>query len=168
MADVKQIIVKVIPSNIANEFVKKHHYSWKVVSNSQLHFGCFLNGVLGGGAFLLTKHRQEQIDLTCWMNATKWIHWIEQNGVQWYIAEKFRIKVHCNIDKTYQEKRTTYQTNCQLRRLMSVLRLNDIQSKLIWIELNQTKQNNHRNARRKHNRLIESWFAVVNGESKIW
>ena len=48
MADVKQIIVKVIPSNIANEFVKKHHYSWKVVANSQLHFGCFLNGILGG------------------------------------------------------------------------------------------------------------------------
>lgn len=48
MVDVKQIVVKVIPNNIANEFVKKHHYSWKVVPNSQLHFGCFLNGVLGG------------------------------------------------------------------------------------------------------------------------
>lgn len=44
---VKDIIVKPIKSSIANEFVKKHHYSGKVV-NSQLHFGCFLNGVLGG------------------------------------------------------------------------------------------------------------------------
>lgn len=44
----KDIIVKVIPSKIANEFVKKHHYSGKVVQNSKLHFGCFLNGVLHG------------------------------------------------------------------------------------------------------------------------
>ncbi len=48
MVSAKDIIVKPIKSNIANEFVKKHHYSGKVVSNSQLHFGCFLNRVLGG------------------------------------------------------------------------------------------------------------------------
>lgn len=48
MPSVKDIIVKHIKSSVANEFVKKHHYSGKVVSNSQLHFGCFLNGVLGG------------------------------------------------------------------------------------------------------------------------
>lgn len=45
---VKDIQVKVIPSKIANEFVRKHHYSGKVVNNSKLHFGCFLNGVLHG------------------------------------------------------------------------------------------------------------------------
>lgn len=45
---VKDIIVKPIKSSIANEFVRKHHYSGKVVPNSQLHFGCFLNGILGG------------------------------------------------------------------------------------------------------------------------
>lgn len=44
----KDIIVKVIPSKIANEFVKKHHYSGKVVGNSYLHFGCFLGGILHG------------------------------------------------------------------------------------------------------------------------
>lgn len=48
MDDVKQIIIKVIPSKIANEFVKKHHYSWKVVQNSQLHFGAFLWWILHG------------------------------------------------------------------------------------------------------------------------
>lgn len=45
---VKDIIVKPIKSKIANDFVRKHHYSGKVVQNSQLHFGCFLNGILGG------------------------------------------------------------------------------------------------------------------------
>ena len=46
MGRAKEIIVKVIPSNIANEFVKKHHYSGKVVSNSQLHFAAFLDNKL--------------------------------------------------------------------------------------------------------------------------
>jgi hypothetical protein len=36
MGRAKEIIVKVIPSKIANEFVKKHHYSGKVVQNSSL------------------------------------------------------------------------------------------------------------------------------------
>jgi hypothetical protein len=48
MGRAKEIIVKVIPSAIANAFVKKHHYSGKVVSNSTLHFGCFLDGNLHG------------------------------------------------------------------------------------------------------------------------
>jgi hypothetical protein len=48
MGRAKEIIVKVIPSKIANEFVKKHHYSGKVVPNSTLHFGCFLDGKLHG------------------------------------------------------------------------------------------------------------------------
>lgn len=42
----KDIILKPIPSKIANEFVKKHHYSWKVVNNSQLHFWVFINNIL--------------------------------------------------------------------------------------------------------------------------
>ena len=46
MATAKEIIVKVLPSSIANDFIKKHHYSGKVVNNSQLHFGCFLNNEL--------------------------------------------------------------------------------------------------------------------------
>lgn len=48
MGRAKEIIVKVIPPKIANEFVKKHHYSGKVVPNSQLHFGAFLDGKLHG------------------------------------------------------------------------------------------------------------------------
>jgi len=48
MAGVKDIIVKPITPASANAFVKAHHYSGKVVPNSQLHLGCFLDGVLGG------------------------------------------------------------------------------------------------------------------------
>ena len=48
MGRAKEIIVKVIPSKIANEFVKKNHYSGKVVNMSSLHFGCFLDDKLHG------------------------------------------------------------------------------------------------------------------------
>lgn len=48
MGRAKDIIVKVIPSNIANPFIKQHHYSGKVVQNSSLHFGVFLDGDLHG------------------------------------------------------------------------------------------------------------------------
>ena len=48
MGRAKEILVKVIPSKIANEFVKQNHYSGKVVPNSTLHFGCFLDDKLHG------------------------------------------------------------------------------------------------------------------------
>jgi hypothetical protein len=48
MGRAKDIIVKVIPAKVANEFVKLHHYSGKVVPNSNLHFGAFLDNKLHG------------------------------------------------------------------------------------------------------------------------
>ena len=48
MGRCKEIEIKVIPAAVANPFVKKHHYSGKVVNNSQLHFGAFLDGRLHG------------------------------------------------------------------------------------------------------------------------
>lgn len=48
MGRAKEIIVKVIPSKIAIPFIKKHHYSGKVVNNSCLHFGAFLDDKLHG------------------------------------------------------------------------------------------------------------------------
>tara|TARA_R110002110_G_scaffold393882_1_gene607670 strand:+ start:222 stop:956 length:735 start_codon:yes stop_codon:yes gene_type:complete len=48
MGRAKEIILKVIPSKVASDFVKKHHYSGKVVPNSKLHFGAFLDKKLHG------------------------------------------------------------------------------------------------------------------------
>lgn len=59
MGRAKEIIVKVIPSKIANDFVKQNHYSGKVVPNSILHFGAFLDnklhGVLSYGSPMVKK-----------------------------------------------------------------------------------------------------------------
>ncbi|MBT7881399.1 MAG: hypothetical protein HN624_03010 [Flavobacteriaceae bacterium] len=48
MGRAKEILVKVINSKIANDFIKKNHYSKKVVPNSTLHLGCFLDNKLHG------------------------------------------------------------------------------------------------------------------------
>lgn len=48
MGRAKDIVLKVIPSSVANPFMRRHHYSGKVVNNSKLHFGVFLDGVLHG------------------------------------------------------------------------------------------------------------------------
>jgi hypothetical protein len=48
MGRAKDIVLRVIPSQIATPFVKAHHYSGKIVPNSALHFGVFLDGKLHG------------------------------------------------------------------------------------------------------------------------
>lgn len=48
MGRAKDIVVKVIPPQTANKFVKHYHYSGTVGHCSTLHFGAFLDGKLGG------------------------------------------------------------------------------------------------------------------------
>ena len=77
MGKAKEIIVKVIPSNIANDFIKKHHYSKKVVPNSKLHFGAFLNNRLHGVlSFGSSINKKGTINL---VTGTKWNEFIELN-----------------------------------------------------------------------------------------
>lgn len=52
MVSAKDMIIKVIPASIANDFIKKCHYSGKVCNNSSIHFGVFLNGQLHGAISL--------------------------------------------------------------------------------------------------------------------
>ena len=74
---VKDIKLKVIPSKLANDFVKKHHYSGKVVPNSKLHFGAFYNNVLHGVmSYGPSINKKGTINL---VNKTKWNGFIELN-----------------------------------------------------------------------------------------
>lgn len=83
MGHAKDIIVKVIPSKIATPFVKRYHYSGKVVQNSQLHFGCFLDGNLHGVmSFGPSLDKRKILGLVKTDNnteATKWNEFIELN-----------------------------------------------------------------------------------------
>jgi hypothetical protein len=77
MGRAKEIIVKVIPAKIANEFVKKHHYSGKVVPNSTLHFGCFLDDKLHGVMSYGNSMRKDLIKPL--VKNTEWNGFIELN-----------------------------------------------------------------------------------------
>ena len=46
MGRAKELVMRVIPSSVANPFIRAHHYSGKVVNNSKLHFGVFLGWYL--------------------------------------------------------------------------------------------------------------------------
>jgi hypothetical protein len=48
MATAKDLIVKPITQKAAAELVKRVHYSGKIVNNSQLHFGVFIDDILDG------------------------------------------------------------------------------------------------------------------------
>jgi hypothetical protein len=77
MGRAKEIIVKVIPAKIANEFVKKHHYSGKVVPNSILHFGCFLDEQLHG--VLSYGSPMDKNKVLSLVENTKWNEMLELN-----------------------------------------------------------------------------------------
>jgi hypothetical protein len=77
MGRAKEIIVKVITSKVANDFVKKQHYSGKVVPNSTLHFGCFLDKQLHGVmSFGSSINKKGTINL---VEGTGWNEFIELN-----------------------------------------------------------------------------------------
>ena len=77
MGKAKEIKLKVIPSKIAVPFVKKHHYSGKVVVNSNLHFGAFLDGKLHGVmSFGSSTDKSKIITL---VKGTKWNEFLELN-----------------------------------------------------------------------------------------
>jgi hypothetical protein len=77
MGRAKEIIVKVIPAKIANEFVKKYHYSGKVVPNSILHFGCFLDEQLHG--VLSYGSPMDKNKVLSLVENTKWNEMLELN-----------------------------------------------------------------------------------------
>lgn len=77
MGRAKELKLKVIPAKIANDFIRKHHYSGKVVNNSKLHFGVFfdgrLHGVMSYGSSLVKAH------IVGLVEGTKWNEFLELN-----------------------------------------------------------------------------------------
>jgi hypothetical protein len=66
----KNLIIKPIDRNEANDFVRKVHYSGKVAPNSQLHLGVFWNGRLEGvmqfGPSIDKRKTQKLVEGTLW------------------------------------------------------------------------------------------------------
>lgn len=77
MVSAKDIIVKPITSQAANALVKRVHYSGKVVPNSTLHFGVYLNGKLEGAmSFGPSMDKRKVLPL---VEGTKWNGMLELN-----------------------------------------------------------------------------------------
>lgn len=77
MGRAKEIIVKVIPSKIAIPFIRKHHYSGKVVNNSNLHFGVFIDNALHGVmSFGSSLDKSKMLGL---VEGTGWNEFLELN-----------------------------------------------------------------------------------------
>ena len=77
MGRAKEILVKVISSKVANEFVKLNHYSGKVVPNSTVHFGCFLDGKMHG--VLSYGNSMDKYKVGATVKNTGWNEFIELN-----------------------------------------------------------------------------------------
>jgi len=77
MSRVKDIELKVIPANIANNFIKKYHYSGKVVNNSYLHFGAFLDKKLHG--VMQFGHSMDKAKIQPLVKGTEWNGFCELN-----------------------------------------------------------------------------------------
>lgn len=100
MGRAKEIIIKVIPASIANPFIKSHHYSGKVVNNSCLHFGVFLDGRLHGvmsyGPSLDKSKILGLVDGTGWndyleLNRMAFDDYLPRNSESYCIAKSIKL-----------------------------------------------------------------------------
>lgn len=77
MGSAKDIVLKPISAQEANELVRRVHYSGKVVNNSQLHIGVFYQGILEGAMQFgpsLDKRKIQGL-----VSGTQWHEFIELN-----------------------------------------------------------------------------------------
>ena len=100
MGRAKEIQIRVIPSKIANPFIRAHHYSGKVVNNSCLHFGAFLDGRLHGvlsyGPSLDKKKIIGLVEGTTWdgfleLNSMAFDDYLPRNSESYCIAKTIRL-----------------------------------------------------------------------------
>lgn len=89
MASAKALVLKRISARDATRVIKALHYSGKVTSNSQLHFGVFLDGKCGGAMTFgppMDKNRAMNIvPDTPWdgmleLNRMAFADWLPRNG----------------------------------------------------------------------------------------
>lgn len=109
MESAKDILLKPISRNDADRIVRSCHYSGKVVQNSQLHFGVFLNGKCGGamqfGPSLDKRKIQGLVRATGWndfieLNRMAFADWLPRNSESRAIAIAMRLlrKHYANIE----------------------------------------------------------------------
>jgi hypothetical protein len=96
----KQLRIEPISAADANRLIRSLHYSHKVVNNSQLHFGVFLNGRCGGamqfGPSLDKRKLQGLVTGTLWhefieLNRLAFADWLPRNSESRALSIAFRL-----------------------------------------------------------------------------
>lgn len=77
MGDAKRLIVQPIAGEDARRIIRRLHYSGKVVNNSQLHLGVFLDGKCGGAMSFGPPLDKRKI--LCLVRSTPWNGMLELN-----------------------------------------------------------------------------------------
>lgn len=138
MGSAKDLIVKVIPSKVAVPFVKTHHYSGKVVNNSNLHFGVFyegrLHGVMSFGPSLDKSKIQGLVE------GTGWNEFIELNRMAFddVLPRNSESRAIAIAMKLIRKKRSTNQMGDFVCGWVFVRRRDDISSEWFCFDGNQT------------------------------
>lgn len=114
MSSAKDIVLKPITAQEANELVRRVHYSGKVVQNSQLHIGVYYNGELEGAMQFGTSLDKRSIQRL--VSGTGWHEFIELNRMAFtdVLLESgeakpmsgYQLRYIYFIDPTYREKLT--------------------------------------------------------------
>lgn len=100
MGDAKRIKVKPISSKDGNRIIKALHYSGKVVQNSQLHLGVFMDGKCGGalsfGPSLDKRNMLGIVEGTGWneyieLNRMALADWLPRNGESRVLSVSMRL-----------------------------------------------------------------------------
>ena len=138
MGSAKDLIVKVIPSKVAVPFVKTHHYSGKVVNNSNLHFGVFyegrLHGVMSFGPSLDKSKIQGLVE------GTGWNEFIELNRMAFddVLPRNSESRAIAIAMKLIRKKRASNQMGNFVCGWVFVRRRDDIPSERFCFDGNQT------------------------------
>lgn len=77
MVSPKDIIIKPISASDGNKICKRYHYSGKVVPNSQIHLGVFLNGICEG--VMQFGPSMDKRRVIGFVEGTKWNGFLELN-----------------------------------------------------------------------------------------
>lgn len=98
MGRCKEIIIKVIPASVANPFVKKHHYSGKVVANSTIIAGLNLD--------LQLSSVKRRYDAMCGLDSSKSHNRNDYIRGGAKVKQGYQLRYIYFLDKKYKDRLT--------------------------------------------------------------
>ena len=140
MGRAKEIELRIIPASIANPFVRKHHYSGKIVNNSKVHFGAFLDGKLHGVmSYGSSTDKSKMLGL---VEGTGWNEFLELNRMAFddYLPRNSESRCIAQSIRMIKKTSVAYQVDNFFRGRLSMRGRDDISGKRIYFDGDKTQQ----------------------------